>query len=58
MEEECNAIRKNALILTWYMRGGVSYEDVLNMSDIERKLISEIVEHNLEVTKSSQLPFF
>ena len=58
MEKECNAIRKNALILTWYMRGGVSYEDVLNMSDIERKLISEIVEHNLEVTKSSQLTFF
>lgn len=44
--------------MTWYMRGGVSYEDVLNMSDSERKAINEIIENNLEVTKQSQLPFF
>lgn len=40
------------------MRGGASYEDVLNMSSAERNLISEIIDSNLEVTKKSQLPFF
>jgi len=40
------------------MRGGASYEDVLNMSSSERNLIGEIVDSNLEVTKKSQLPFF
>lgn len=40
------------------MRGGASYEDVLNMSSSERNLISEIIDSNLEVTKKSQLPFF
>jgi hypothetical protein len=44
--------------MAWYMRGGASYEDVLNMSDAERKSINEIIESNLEVTKQSQLPFF
>jgi len=44
--------------MSWYMRGGVSYEDVLNMSDQERKSINEIIEENLETTKNSQLPFF
>jgi hypothetical protein len=44
--------------MAWYMRGGASYEDVLNMSDAERKSINEIIENNLEVTKQSQLPFF
>jgi hypothetical protein len=40
------------------MRGGVSYEDVLNMSVDERISINELVENNLEITKKSQLPFF
>jgi hypothetical protein len=58
MDKECNDIKKNALSLTWYMRGGVSYEDVLNMSLEERKQINELIEHNLDITKKSQLPFF
>ena len=40
------------------MRGGVSYEDILNMSPYERISLNEIVEDNLEITKKSQLPFF
>jgi hypothetical protein len=40
------------------MRGGVSYEDVLNMSNFERQAISDLVENNLEITKKSNLPFF
>jgi hypothetical protein len=58
MEQECDAIKKNALTLAWYMRGGVSYEDVMNMSTAERKAISELVENNLETTKKTNLPFF
>lgn len=44
--------------MAWYMRGGASYEDILNMSSSERKAINDIIEANLEVTKQSQLPFF
>lgn len=40
------------------MRGGVTYEDVLNMSFEERTAINELVESNLEITKKSNLPFF
>ena len=40
------------------MRGGVSYEDVLNMSIHERDAITEIINENLETTKKTQLPFF
>ena len=58
MEEECAGIKKNALSMSWYMRGGVSYEDVLNMSSEEREEIKKIIDSNLEVTKKSQLPFF
>jgi hypothetical protein len=44
--------------MAWYMRGGASYEDIMNMSETERKAINEIIENNLEITKKSQLPFF
>ena len=52
------SIKKEALSLAWYMRGGASYVDILNMSVSERKAIGEIIENNLEVTKKSQMPFF
>lgn len=57
-EKDVEEIKKGALSMAWYMRGGVSYEDVLNMSQSERLAISAIIESNLETTKNSQLPFF
>lgn len=44
--------------MSWSMRGGASYEDVLNMSTDERKAIADLIENNLEITKKSQLPYF
>jgi hypothetical protein len=58
MEKDCANIKKSALSLSWYMRGGASYEDILNMSSEERKLLSELINSNLETTKKSGLPFF
>jgi hypothetical protein len=58
MDEEVNDIKKSSLSFAWYMRGGVSYEDALNMSQIERNQMAELINSNLEVTKKSQLPFF
>ena len=58
MENDVNEIKRTSLAFSWYMRGGVSYEDILNMSVFERKQISAIIEDNLETTKKSQLPFF
>ena len=40
------------------MRGGVSYEDLLNMSSSERNDIGKLIEENLETTKKSGMPFF
>ncbi len=58
MDKECADIKNSALSLTWYMRGGVQYTDVLNMSYEERSMIHKLVEGNLETTKKTQLPFF
>jgi hypothetical protein len=58
MEKDCDSIKHGALKMSWYMRGGASYEDILNMSIAERNAIHKIIEENLETTKNSKLPFF
>jgi mannose/fructose/N-acetylgalactosamine-specific phosphotransferase system component IIB len=58
MDEDTHAIKRIALQLAWYMRGSVSYTDILNMSDKEREAINKLVESNLEITKKTELPFF
>jgi hypothetical protein len=58
MEEESDGIKKSALKLSWFMRGGASYEDVLNMSEMERTAIIELIDENLETTKKSGMPFY
>jgi hypothetical protein len=58
METDSNEIKTSALKLSWYMRGGVSYEDILNMSTHERTQLNEIVKSNLETTKKTNLPFY
>ena len=44
--------------MSWYMRGGATYIDILNMSTEERTAINKLIEDNLETTKKSNLPFF
>ena len=58
MDQEAEHIRKESLKMSWYMRGGISYEDAMNLSYRERTMISEIIKENLETTKKSKLPFF
>jgi hypothetical protein len=58
MEKESNGIRQEALKLAWYMRGGITYDQVLQLSWNERQMINDIVKENLETTKKSGLPFF
>ena len=40
------------------MRGGLTYQESLNLSWDERKMIGEIIKENLETTKKSGVPFF
>ena len=58
MEKETRDIRLDVLKLCWYMRGGVTYEEAMQMSQTERGIIDNIVKDNMETTKKSGLPFF
>jgi len=58
MENEAKAIKENALKLSWYMRGGITYTDILNLAPYEREVIVKLVEANMETTKKTGLPYF
>lgn len=44
--------------MSWYMRGGLAYDQALQLSVTERMAISQLIKENLETTKKSGLPFF
>lgn len=58
MWNEAMAIKYNAQKLAWYMRGGIQYVDILNMSTSELSNLNKIIEENLETTKKIKMPFF
>jgi hypothetical protein len=57
-DKETKALRREALKISWNMRGGVTYEDVMALSAAERNIIVDIINENLETTKKSGLPYF
>jgi hypothetical protein len=57
-DSQIRALKEDALRMSWYMRGGLSYDDAMMLSESERKSISEIIKENLETTKKSGQPFF
>jgi len=58
MDKETHNIRLDVLKLCWHMRGGVTYDEAMQMSVSERSIIDEIVKENYETTKKSGLPHF
>lgn len=58
MEKDCLTIRQEALKLSWFMRGGLTYDQAMALSIQERNQINELIKDNLETTKKTNLPFF
>lgn len=58
MWKEAMQIKFTAQRFAWHMRGGISYSDIMNMSNDEFQNISKIIEENMETTKTTKLPYF
>lgn len=52
-DKQISTIKSDIMRMCWYMRGGVSYEEAMNMSYKEREIIGDIVKENLETTKKT-----
>jgi len=58
MDREADEIRNETLKMCWYMRGGLTYTEAMNLSPNERRAIGTLIKENLDTTKKSGLPFF
>lgn len=58
MSKECREIINNAQNLAWYMRGGIDFVDIMNMSHDQIENLNKIVDSHMETTKKTKLPFF
>jgi len=56
--KEAMAIKFNAQRMAWYMRGGIEFNDIMNMSSEEIDNLNKIIDDNLETTKKTKIPFF
>lgn len=57
-DNDVKAIKEEVLRMCWYMRGGVSYAELMELSQSERSIIGNIIKSNMETTKETRLPFF
>jgi|TARA_R110000765_G_scaffold351985_1_gene441945 hypothetical protein len=58
MDNESKNLKLELMKLCWHMRGGVSWQESLNMSPDERTIVAQLVKENMETTKKSGQPFF
>ena len=58
MEGDVKNLKHELLKICWYMRGGVTYQEALEMGHQERMIVADIVKDNLETAKKTGQPFF
>lgn len=58
MDREATGFRQEGMKMCWYMRGGLTYSEYMNLSFSEREAVGKIIKENLETTKKTGLNFF
>ena len=58
MEKDSKALRDDILRICWYMRGSISYDEGMLLTQVDREIISKLIKDNMETTQKSGLPFF
>jgi len=50
-------LKENMFRTSWYMRGGVTINDLLYLYSFEdREIMSKIIKENIEITEKTQMP--
>jgi hypothetical protein len=56
-DEETRALKEELFKICWFMRGA-SFSEAFALTFEDRKIISKIIEGNMEITKETGHPFF
>ena len=53
LEKEADQVKTQCFKLAWYMRGGATYDQILQLGAKERMMINELAKENIETTKKT-----
>ncbi len=57
-DSQAKNLKLELMKICWFMRGGMSWQEALNLSPDERTIAAQLVKENMETTKKSGQPFF
>ncbi len=57
-DSQAKNIKLEILKVCWFMRGGVTWQEALNLSPEEREIVAGLVKENMATTKKTGQPFF
>lgn len=58
MDKEVEAIKEELYRCSWFMRGGISIDQLYNLDRKDIDIVQKIIKSNLETAKDSGMPFF
>ena len=57
-DSQVKNLKLELMKVCWFLRGGMSWNESLNLSPDEREIVSQLVKENMDTTKKSGQPFF
>ena len=57
-DNEAKNLKLELMKICWFMRGGMSWNEELNLSPDERTIASQLVKENMDTAKKTGQPFF
>ena len=57
-DNETKNLKLELMKICWFMRGGMAWQESLNLSPDERTIVSQLVKDNMDTTKKTGQPFF
>tara|TARA_B100001057_G_C22397094_1_gene774475 strand:- start:64 stop:276 length:213 start_codon:yes stop_codon:yes gene_type:complete len=57
-ESQSKNLKLDIMKICWFMRGGMSWQEALNLSPDERGIAAQLVKENMETTKKTGRDFF
>ena len=57
-DSQSKNLKLELMKICWFMRGGMSWNEALNLSPDERTIASQLVKENMETAKKTGQPFF
>ena len=58
LDKESRSIKNELIRITWWMRGGITYEQAFNLGNKERQMVNELIKDNIETSKKTGVPIF